>query len=183
MIGAWALIRGNTVLGCFPSTITQHRFSNQETVIKKKTHGPSRLDTAGNFPVRAEISESFKNVTYSKYQPVPQFYFFDRLYGMFCQFVIGLIHRSCTVDQITAFSSFKYKYTIYFLHCMFFLLLVSWNTFQSWFLKQFSITSQFKNKKWRILEITKISPRSPFHYSLQIDKFDQGFSNRKPLGG
>ena len=144
MIGAWALIRGNTVLGCFPSTITQHRFSNQETVIKKKTHGPSRLDTAGNFPVRAEISESFKNVAYSKYQPVPQFYFFDRLYGMFCQFVIGLIHRSCAVDQITAFSSFQYKYTIYFLHCMFFLLLVSWNTFQSWFLKQFSITSQFK---------------------------------------
>ena len=153
MIGAWALIRGNTVLGCFPSTITKHRFSNQETVIKKKTHGPSRLDTAGNFPVRAEISESFKNVAYSKYQPVPQFYFFDRLYGMFCQFVIGLIHRSCAVDQITAFSSFQYKYTTYFLHCMFFLLLVSWNTFQSWFLKQFFIASQFKNKNggfWRL---------------------------------
>ena len=153
MIGAWALIRGNTVLGCSPSTITQHRFSNQETVIKKKTHGPSRLDTAGNFPVRAEISESFKNVAYSKYQPVPQFYFFDRLYGMFCQFVISLIHRSCAVDQITAFSSFQYKYTIYFLHCMFFLLLVSWNTFQSWFLKQFFIASQFKNKNggfWRL---------------------------------
>ena len=149
MIGAWALIRGNTVLGCFPSTITQHRFSNQETVIKKKTHGPSRLDTAGNFPVRAEISESFKNVAYSKYQPVPQFYFFDRLYGMFCQFVIGLIHRSCTVDQITAFSSFKYKYTIYFLHSMFSLLLVSCNTFQSWFLKQLSITKGliYKNQE------------------------------------
>ena len=40
------------------------------------------------------------------------FIFFDRLYGMFFQFVIGLIHRSCTVDQITAFSSFQYKYSI-----------------------------------------------------------------------
>ena len=175
MIGAWALIRGNTVLGCFPSTITKHRFSNQETVIKKKTHGPSRLDTAGNFPVRAEISESFKNVAYSKYQPVPQFYFFDRLYGMFCQFVIGLIHRSCTVDQITAFSSFKYKYTIYFLHCMFFLLLVSWNTFQSRFLKQFFITSQFKNKKWRILEITKISHGPPSTIVCKLMNLTEAF--------
>ena len=133
MIGAWVLIQGNTVLGCFPSTITQHR--NQEVIDinshEEKTDGPSRLDIARKFSVRAEISESFKNVAYSKYQPVPQFYFFDRLYGMFCQFVIGLIHRSCAVDQITAFSSFQYKYTIYFLHCMFFLLLVSWNTFQS----------------------------------------------------
>ena len=25
--------------------------------------------------------------------------------------------------------------------------------------------------------------RSPFHYSLQIDEFDRGFSNRKPLEG
>ena len=129
MIGAWALIQGNTVFGCFPSTITQHRFGNQEVIDinchKEKTHGPSRLDIARKFSIRAEISESFKNVAYSKYQPVPQFYFFDRLYGMFCQFVIGLIHRSRTVDQITAFSSFQYKYTIYFLHCMFFLLLVS----------------------------------------------------------
>ena len=85
--------------------------SNKYNSHSEKTHGPSRLDNARKFSVRAEISESFKNVAYSKYQPVPQFYFFDRLYGMFCQFVIGLIHRSCTVDQITAFSSFQYKYT------------------------------------------------------------------------
>ena len=25
--------------------------------------------------------------------------------------------------------------------------------------------------------------RSPFHYSLQIDEFDRGFSNRKPFEG
>ena len=25
--------------------------------------------------------------------------------------------------------------------------------------------------------------QSPYHYSLQIDEFDRGFSNRKPLGG
>ena len=137
MIGAWVLIQGNTVLGCFPSTITQHR--NQEVIDinshEEKTDGPSRLDIARKFSVRAEISESFKNVAYkisaSKYQPVPQFYFIDRLYGMFCQFVIGPIHRSCAVDQITAFFSFQYKYTIYYLHCMFFLLLVSCNTCQS----------------------------------------------------
>ena len=92
MIGAWALIQGNTVLGCFPSTITQHRFGNQEVIDinshKEKTHGPSRLDIARKFSIRAEISESFKNVAYSKYQPVPQFFLFfifDRLYGMFCQ--------------------------------------------------------------------------------------------------
>ena len=181
MIGAWALIRGNTVLGCFPSTITQHRFSNQETVIKKKTHGPFRLHTAGNFPVRAEISESFKNVAYSKYQPVPQFYFFDRLYGMFCQFVIGLIHRSCAVDQITAFSSFQYKYTIYYLHCMFFLLLVSCNTCQSWFLKHFFITSQFKNKKWRILEITKISHGPPSTIVCKLINLTEAFLTENHL--
>ena len=69
--------------------------------------------------VRAEITESFKNMACSKYQPVPLFFFFfDRLYGMFRQFVIGLIHRSCTVDQIKVFSSFQYKYTIYFPHLM-----------------------------------------------------------------
>ena len=85
MIRAWALIRGTSQPG-------SNRYKD----------GPSRLDIARKFSVRAEISESFKNVAYSKYQPVPQFYFFDRLYGMFCQFVIGLIHRSCTVDQITA---------------------------------------------------------------------------------
>ena len=67
---------------------------------------------------RAEITESFKNMACSKYQPVPLFYFFDRLYGMFCQFVIGLIHRSITVDHIKVFSSFQNKYMIYFLHFM-----------------------------------------------------------------
>ena len=124
MIGAWVLIQGNTVLGCFPSTITQHR--NQEVIDinshEEKTDGPSRLDIARKFSVRAEISESFKNVAYSKYRPVPQFYFNDRCF---------VIHRSCAIDQITAFSSFQYKYTIYYLHCMFFLLLVSCNTCQS----------------------------------------------------
>ena len=66
---------------------------------------------------------------------------------------------------------------------MFFLLLVSWNTFQSCFLKQFFITSQFKNKKMADFGDYKNIPRSPFHYSLQIDEFDRGFSNRKPFGG
>ena len=126
MIGAWVLIQGNTVLGCFPSTITQHH--NQEVIDinshEEKTDGPSRLDIARKFSVRAEISESFKNVAYSKYQPVPQFYFFDRLYGMFCQ-----------KQKMADFGDYKNI------------------------------------------------PRSPFHYSLQIDEFNRGFSNRKPLGG
>ena len=46
MIGAWVL------LGCFPSTITQHR--NQEVidihVIKKKLTDPLVLTLLGNFP-------------------------------------------------------------------------------------------------------------------------------------
>ena len=29
----------------------------------------------------------------------------------------------------------------------------------------------------------KNTRRSPYHYSLQIDEFGRGFSNRKPLGG
>ena len=65
--------------------------------------------------VRAEITESFKNMACSKYQPLPLF-FFDWLYGMFRQFLIGLIHRSCSVNQIKVFSLFQYKYTIYFPH-------------------------------------------------------------------
>ena len=54
MIGAWALIRGNTVLGCFPSIRTLHRFGNQEViniiVIKKKLTDPLVLTMQGNFP-------------------------------------------------------------------------------------------------------------------------------------
>ena len=129
-VGAYSRKQGTRLLS-FNNNATSQSGSSRYKQPLRKTDGPSRLDIARKFSVRAEISESLKNVAYSKYQPVPQFYFFDRLYGMFCQFVIGLIHRSCTVDQITAFSSFQYKYTIYFLHCMFFLLLVSWNTFQS----------------------------------------------------
>ena len=56
--------------------------------------------------VRAEITESFKNMDAVNISQ-SLWFVFDRPYGMFRQFVIGLIHRSCTVDQIKVFSSFQ----------------------------------------------------------------------------
>ena len=106
-VGAYSRKHGT----CFPSTITQYRFSNQEVININshygKTQRPFLLDIVRKFSERADISESFKNEAYSDYRPVPHSYFFDWLYGMFRQFVIGLIHRSCTVDQIKVFSSFQ----------------------------------------------------------------------------
>ena len=174
-VGAYSRKHGT----CFPSTITQHRFSNQEIININsnwgKTHGPFRLDIAKK--LRAEISESFKNKAYkSKWLSVSSSFLF---LWQAVRDVSSICNRSNTPfmyrrpDQSFFFILVEIHDLLPALYV--FLLLASWNTFQSWFLKRVFITSQFRNKKWRIPKITKISDGSPTTIVCKLMNLTEAF--------